>query len=150
MQLDYALAAIECGASAQGVTKMEASSPALMGRRILVVEDESMVSMLIEDALLDMGCVVVAIASRLGDGLVKAQTLAFDAAILDVNLAGERSFSIADALRIRKIPFIFATGYSYGTIPEPLRGAPIVQKPFSRDELERALISALENAKNVA
>lgn len=130
------------------LTKMEASVPGLMGRRILVIEDESMVSMLIEDALIDMGCVVVALASRLGDGLDKAQTLAFDAAILDVNLAGERSFGIADALRQRKLPFVFATGYGTGSIPEPLRNAPILQKPFSPVELERALLIALENGRN--
>jgi DNA-binding response OmpR family regulator len=129
---------------------MEASAPGLMGRRILVIEDESMVSMLIEDALTDMGCVVVALAARFDDGLAKAQTLAFDAAILDVNLAGERSFGIADALRIRKLPFIFATGYGTSSIPESLRGAPILQKPFSRLELERALLSALENGKTAA
>ena len=99
---------------------MEASAPDLMGRRILLVEDESMVSMLIEDTLVDMGCVVVALASRFDDGLSKAQTLAFDVAILDVNLAGERSFGIADALRMRKLPFVFATGYGTTSIPQPL------------------------------
>jgi DNA-binding response OmpR family regulator len=127
---------------------MEASAPGLMGRRILVIEDESMVSMLIEDTLVDMGCVVVALASRFDDGLAKAQTLAFDAAILDVNLAGERSFGIAEALRIRKVPFIFATGYGMTSIPEPLRNAPILQKPFSPAELERALLAALENGRS--
>ena len=127
---------------------MEASAPDLVGRRILVIEDEAMVSMLIEDALIDMGCVVVALASRFNDALSKAQTLAFDAAILDVNLAGERSFGIADALRIRKLPFVFATGYGTTSIPEPLRGAPILQKPFSRTELERALLSAIESTRS--
>jgi CheY-like chemotaxis protein len=124
---------------------MEAWAPGLMGRRILVVEDESMVSMLIEDTLVDMGCVVVALAARFADGLAKAQTLAFDVAILDVNLAGERSFGIADALRVRKLPFVFATGYAMTSIPEALRNAPILQKPFSPAELERALLAALEN-----
>ena len=122
---------------------MDASAPDLMGRRVLVVEDESMVSMLIEDTLADMGCVVVALASRVNDGLAKAQTLAFDVAILDVNLAGERSFGIADALRLRKLPFVFATGYGTLSIPEPLRDVPILQKPFARADLEHALQAAL-------
>lgn len=135
-------------AAGRGLTKMEASAPGLMGRRILVIEDESMVSMLIEDALVDMGCVVVALASRFEDGLAKARTLAFDAAVLDVNLAGERSFGIADALRQRKLPFVFATGYGTGSIPESLRSAPILQKPFSPRELERALLRALESSQN--
>jgi len=148
VQLEDALAAEIGGAAGRGSIKMEASTPGLMGRRILVIEDESMVSMLIEDALVDMGCVVVALASRFDDGLAKAQTLAFDAAILDVNLAGERSFGIADALRLRKLPFVFATGYGRSSIPEPLRSAPILQKPFSPVELERALLSALENGRN--
>jgi CheY-like chemotaxis protein len=132
----------------RGLIKMNASAPDLMGRRILVIEDEAMVSMLIEDTLVDMGCVVVALASRVDDGLAKAQTLAFDAAILDVNLAGERSFGIAEALRIRKLPFVFATGYAMASIPEPLRNAPILQKPFSPVELERALLAALESGRN--
>lgn len=148
MQLEEALAAGIGGAAGRGSTKMVASAPDLMGRRILVIEDESMVSMLIEDALVDMGCVVVALASRLNDGLAKAQTLAFDAAILDVNLAGERSFGIAEALRLRKLPFVFATGYGLSSIPEPLRSAPVLQKPFSPVELERALLAALEGARN--
>jgi CheY-like chemotaxis protein len=127
---------------------MDASAPDLMGRRILVVEDESMVSMLIEDTLADMGCVVVALASRVNDGLAKAQTLAFDVAILDVNLAGERSFGIADALRMRKLPFVFATGYGTSSIPLPLRDAPILQKPFARADLEQALRAALAHSPN--
>jgi|SRR5215207_10908434 CheY-like chemotaxis protein len=127
---------------------MEASTPDLMGRRILVVEDESMVSMLIEDTLADMGCVVVALASRFDDGLSKAQTLAFDIAILDVNLAGERSFGIADVLRMRKLPFVFATGYGNTSIPRPLRDVPILQKPFARADLEQALLLALDSPRN--
>jgi CheY-like chemotaxis protein len=126
---------------------MEVSAPDLMGRRILVIEDESMVSMLIEDTLADMGCVVVALASRFDDGLAKAQTLAFDAAILDVNLAGERSFAIADALRMRKLPFVFATGYGIASIPQPQRDVPILQKPFASHDLEQALRSALASAR---
>ncbi len=122
---------------------MEASAPDLMGRRILVVEDESMVSMLIEDTLADMGCVVVGLASRFDDGLSKAQTMAFDIAILDVNLAGERSFGIADVLKTRKLPFVFATGYGTMSIPQPLRDVPILQKPFARADLEQALRLAL-------
>jgi CheY-like chemotaxis protein len=126
---------------------MEVSAPDLMGRRILVIEDESMVSMLIEDTLADMGCVVVALASRFDDGLAKAQTLAFDAAILDVNLAGQRSFAIADALRTRKLPFVFATGYGTTSIPQPLRDVPILQKPFTSHDLELALHSALASSR---
>lgn len=125
---------------------MEASIPGLLGRRVLVIEDEAMVSMLIEDWLIDMGCVVVAAASRLDDGLAKAKSLAFDAAILDVNLAGERSFGIAETLQLRNLPFVFATGYGQTSIPETLRKAPVLQKPFSPAELERALLTALRGA----
>lgn len=128
------------------LTEMEASASGLMRRRILLIEDESMVSMLIEDALVDMGCVVVAQASRLEEGLTKARALAFDAAILDVNLAGERSFGIAEVLRGRGLPFVFATGYGCTSIPEPLRNVPILQKPFSSAELRRALLAALRGA----
>jgi CheY-like chemotaxis protein len=119
------------------------TAPDLAGRRVLLVEDESLIIMLVEDALAEFGCEVAGIASRFEDAIDKARALACDAAILDVNLNGLRTFPIADILRARGIPFVFATGYGATSIPEGLKAAPILQKPFTAHELERALRSAL-------
>src|SRR3954465_926104 len=87
-------------APADGVLQMSAS-PSLTGLRVLVVEDEMMVSMLIEDMLLDLGCTVVGPASRLDEALVLAKDSELDCAVLDVNLGGQPIFPVADVLRAR-------------------------------------------------
>ena len=117
--------------------------PALAGRRVLVVEDESMVTMLLQDFLEDMGCEVVGVASRLEEALEKIDTLTFDVAILDVNLNGQQTLPVAQALRARGRAFVFATGYAATTMAAEFRTAPILQKPFQQEDLERALRSAL-------
>ena len=121
---------------------MEASTPDLMGRRILVVEDESMVSMLIEDTLADMGCVVVALASRFDDGLSKAQTLAFDIAILDVNLKGENVWPVATRLRQEGVPFVIASGGHVDPPPAEFASVPLIEKPYTVDRVTPAIDAA--------
>jgi CheY-like chemotaxis protein len=115
----------------------------LAGRRVFVVEDEALVMMLLEDGLMEMGCEIAASASRIEDALEKASSHAFDVAILDVNLNGQKTFPIAATLHRRGIPFIFSTGYGASVLPEPLRTAPVLQKPFQQDDLEQALGTAL-------
>lgn len=115
----------------------------LSGRRVLVVEDESRIAMLIRDTLEDMGCEVVATAARFDDAWEKATSLPFDVALLDVNLDGETSYPIAEALAERGRAFVFATGYGTSNVPEALHNAPVLQKPFMRRDLERALQQAL-------
>ena len=110
--------------------------------RILVVEDEMLVAMNIEDMLLALGHDVAGIASRLGPALQLAREGAFDLAMLDVNLAGETSFPVAEILRERGIPFLFATGYGAEGIEEGYRGAPVLQKPFRERDLQAALKEA--------
>ena len=107
--------------------------------RILVVEDEMLVAMNIEDMLLELGHEVAGLAGRLGPALALAREARFDAAMLDVNLAGERSFPVADLLAERGIPFLFATGYGRQGIEERFRDRPILQKPFRAAELAAAL-----------
>jgi CheY-like chemotaxis protein len=116
----------------------------LAGMRVLLVEDEALVTMLFEDALADLGCETVEVASRLADALDKARSLSFDVAILDVNLNGERTFAIAEALLTRQLPFVFATGYGTDSLPTPFQTVPIVHKPFRPSDLERALNAAIK------
>jgi DNA-binding NarL/FixJ family response regulator len=119
----------------------------LAGRRVLVIEDESMVTMLIHDTLVDIGCEVVGSASRFDDAVEKARSLSFEVAILDLNLSGRHTLPIAEALAERKIAFVFATGYGGASLPEPLRQAPILHKPFDQRDLEGALRTALTCAR---
>ena len=112
--------------------------------RILIVEDEMLVAMNIEDMLLDLGHEVAGLASRLEPALSLAQEANFDGAMLDVNLAGEPSFPVAQILRERGIPFLFATGYGIKGIVEEYRAAPVLQKPFRAADLGQALKLMLE------
>jgi CheY-like chemotaxis protein len=121
-----------------------AEAPLFSGRRILVVEDEMMIAMLVEDMLADLGCAVVGPAHALDTALEFARTeTSLDAALLDVNLAGQPVFAVADALRAKGVPAIFSTGYGDAGLREVDRGAPVLQKPFRTGDLARALGEAL-------
>lgn len=108
-------------------------------QRIFVVEDEILVAMLIEDMIDSMGFDHVATANRLEQGIELARALDFDAAILDVNLAGARSFPIADLLKERGIPFIFATGYGRDGIVDHHGDVQVLGKPLRMQDLQDAL-----------
>ena len=131
------------GRSQVGSVKVERSRNRLAGKRVLVIEDESLVTMLLEDELAEIGCEVAALASRVHDAAHKAQSLSFDVAILDVNLNGEQTFSIAEILLGRGIPFVFATGYGSASVPAQLQAIPVLQKPFEQRDLEIALCAVL-------
>jgi CheY-like chemotaxis protein len=120
------------------------ASQTLEGIRVLVVEDEVAISLLLEDMLLDMGCEIVGPAGRLAAAKDLASTERLDLAVLDVNLAGQPIYPVAEALAARGIPFVFSTGYGSAGIEEPYRCRPVLQKPFAQRELERALKSALQ------
>jgi CheY-like chemotaxis protein len=111
----------------------------LDGLRVLVVEDEMMVSMLIEDMLSDMGCVVVGPAARLDKAIDLAKTAPIDCAVLDVNLGGQPIYPLADLLREMGRPFAFATGYGDAGVREVDVGTPVLQKPFREGDLARVL-----------
>jgi len=117
-------------------------SHALSGRRILVVEDESLVAMLLETILEDMGCTPVGPASNVEEGLALAQE-PLDAALLDVNVAGRLVFPVAEALKARGVPFVFSTGYGEGGLPDEWRGQPTIQKPFTEAAVRDALMAAV-------
>ena len=111
----------------------------LAGLRVLVVEDEMMVSMLIEDMLEDLGCKVVGPASRLDEALALAKEAELDCAVLDVNLGGQSIFPLADFLRAKGAPFAFATGYGDAGLRDVDKGSPVLQKPFRETDLARVL-----------
>jgi CheY-like chemotaxis protein len=108
-------------------------------RRVLVVEDEVLVAMLIGDMLADLRCEIAATVGRLDEAVRLAQTAAFDLAILDVNLAGQATYAVAEALRDRRIPFVFATGYAAAQIDKTYEDAPVLPKPFQQQDLARAI-----------
>lgn len=119
---------------------MPDSSRKLQGLNVFVVEDEALVALNLEDMLDELGCSVIGPAMRLGkaremiDGGVDA-----DVAILDVNIAGEPVFPIAEQLASRGIPIIFATGYGQAGLPTTWHGNPILQKPYTLEEVSGSL-----------
>jgi len=114
------------------------------GRRILVVEDEALVAMLLETMLEDMGFSPVGPVGDIDAALdVLSNDTQLDGALLDVNVAGREVFPVASALKAKGIPFIFSTGYGEGGLPEAWRGHPTIQKPFTEDAVRVALFKAL-------
>jgi CheY-like chemotaxis protein len=106
---------------------------ALEGVKVLVVEDEYLVAALMEDMLESAGCVVAGPIPRLAQALDAANSEACDVAVLDVNLAGERVYPVADILAQRNVPFVFVTGY--GVLPGEYANRPRLCKPFKMTEL---------------
>src|SRR6202140_1635700 len=112
-------------------------------RRVLVVEDEMIVAWLLEDILSDLGCAVVGPAASVKQGLAMIGAEVIDAAVLDVNLDGEMSYPVADALAARGVPFVFSTGYDKDRLLDGYRVFPVLQKPFHRSELSDILAKLL-------
>ncbi len=110
--------------------------------RVLVVEDEMLVAMLVEDMLHDLGHVPVGPAARLETGIEMASDETLDLAILDVNLNGTKSFPIADILTARGVSVIFATGYGKSGLDPRFAEFPVIAKPFSEAVLHAAIRSA--------
>jgi CheY-like chemotaxis protein len=107
--------------------------------RVLLVEDEMLVAMLLEDMLTELGHEIAGVAAGLEDAMSLARNAAFDLAILDVHLGGRDVFPVAEILIQRRIPFAFATGYGVKGLPEAFRSRPTLQKPFQIADLKRVL-----------
>jgi CheY-like chemotaxis protein len=107
--------------------------------RVLIVEDEMIVAMFLEDVLAELGYPVAGTVSTIEDGLAKVGEGDFDVALLDVHVAGKEVFPLADRLAENDIRMIFATGYGERGLPDRYKGRPVLQKPFSPDELKKAL-----------
>ena len=122
-----------------------ASEPAREPRRhrVLIVEDEALLALLLEDMLTEIGCDLAGAASTIEEGLKLAASVEADAAILDVNVGGTAVYPVAETLAARGIPVIFSTGYGAASLPARWREQQIVDKPFLTDDLRAALTAAL-------
>jgi CheY-like chemotaxis protein len=127
------------------VTGSVSNGDELNGLRVLIVEDEAAISLLLEDMLLDFGCEVIGPAARLTAALDAVQREDLDLAILDVNVAGEPIYPVADALQQRGIPFVFSTGYGSAGIKDTYRNRPVLQKPFAQHDLKHKLLLARQS-----
>jgi DNA-binding response OmpR family regulator len=117
---------------------------ALAGKRVLIVEDEMLVALLIEDFMVELGCSTVGPCGSVAMALDTIQTETFDLAVLDVNLAGEMVYPVADILTEKHIPFLFLSGYGDEAIPPGHSDWRVCAKPFKGDELATMMSAALE------
>jgi DNA-binding response OmpR family regulator len=115
--------------------------------RVLVVEDEMLLAILMEDTLSDFGCDVVGPVARVADGVRLANSERLDGAILDINVAGVEVFPVARELARRGIPFVFVSGYDCRTLPQEWRGRPSLQKPFQPADLARSMRAFANRAR---
>jgi CheY-like chemotaxis protein len=115
-------------------------------RRVLVVEDEMVVAMLVEDMVAELGYEVAGVVSRVDEAMARVDSDDFDLAVLDVHLNGRLVFPFADALAARHIPFLFATGYGERGIPPEHSQRLVLQKPYRAEDLKRALSRLMQTA----
>jgi CheY-like chemotaxis protein len=111
--------------------------------RILVVEDEYLIRMLLEDMLSDLGYGIAGAVGTIAEASDLATSADIHCAILDVNLAGQEVYPVAEILAKRGLPFVFVTGYGEGSLAEPYRGRPALQKPFQAEQLQKTLAGLL-------
>ena len=117
----------------------------LSGRRVLVVEDEMLVLIMIEDMLADLGCKSVTSAATVDKALALINAQVFDVALLDVNLNGSDSHPVAEALSTRGVPFVYSTGNTSHNLRDGYSDRPVLKKPFKYDELA-AILTRLQLA----
>ena len=124
---------------------MNSTKRPVEGLSVLVVEDEALVLMNLEDMLQELGCRVVGPFMRVGPALefLAGEGAELDVAILDVNVAGEMIFPFARRLAERNIPIVFATGYGRSGLPDDFNDYPILQKPYTTDDVAQGLIAAV-------
>ena len=119
----------------------------LANRRVLLVEDETLLALDLEMTLAHSGCKVIGAFATARAALAELARSWPDAAVLDLNLNGETSLAVADALAERGVPFVFVTGYDRDQLPPRHKKAPMVAKPYSGTELVQALQRLLEQPR---
>ena len=123
---------------------MTATGP--LGGSVFLVEDEVMIRMMVADMLEELGYRVAAEAGDIEEAMRLAQSTEFDLAILDVNVNGKVISPVADLIRAKGRPFIFATGYGSSGLPEQYRDRPALQKPFQLETLSKTIEAALHGS----
>lgn len=113
-------------------------------RSVLLVEDEVMIRMMVADMLEELGYTIAGEAGEIDDAVKLVQVADFDIAILDVNVNGKVITPVAEAVQLRGLPFVFATGYGAQGLPEKFRDRPTIQKPFQVETLARTIESVLK------
>jgi len=116
----------------------------ISGNRVMIVEDEALVAMVVTESLTTLGCSVVGPFSRCSDAMAAIEADEIDAAILDVNLDGEMVYPLADMLANRGVPFIFVTGYGAESIDSRFTHIPVIQKPVERHVLQRIFLPKMD------
>jgi CheY-like chemotaxis protein len=130
---------------------MEDQTKPLTGLRILVVEDEIMIAMMLEEMLQDFGCSVVTLAPNIEKAVAAIRQHVFDGVLLDINIHGQKTIAVAEELVSRAIPFLLVTGYSGGDSDPPvMKSAPRLQKPFDEaalaQRMEKVFVASAGNA----
>jgi CheY-like chemotaxis protein len=115
----------------------------LTGRRILVIEDSPVVGPFTVDILADLGCEVVGPAPNMAAARELADAAAFDAALMDVHIRGERVFPLCEMLDAKGVPFVLTSGYADWHMPEKWSDRPRLQKPYTVEQVEKALSAIL-------
>jgi CheY-like chemotaxis protein len=122
--------------------RMSSEAKTSASKRVLIVEDELMIRMLLEGMLTDLGHTVAAEAGSIEEAMTLAKEAEFDIAVLDVNLNGQPITPVVEVLVQRGLPFVFASGYGQRGVPEQYRSSPTLQKPFQVDALAQAIDAA--------
>jgi DNA-binding response OmpR family regulator len=110
--------------------------------RVLLVEDEALVAMMIQECLAEFGYQVIGPVSTAAEAAAKARDGHFEAAVLDINLGDGAAYPIADVLTARGVPFVFVTGYDAESVEPRFRNVPVLQKPIEREMLKRVFVVA--------
>lgn len=121
----------------------------LAGLRVLVVEDEVLISLLVEDILAEQGCTVVGPYDRVADALKAARAETIDMAVLDVNVAGVKVYPVAEILAAREIPFLLLSGYGRQAIPPEHPTWRVCGKPFRPETLVTMLNDLMGKGQSI-
>ncbi|HVI61516.1 MAG TPA: response regulator, partial [Bradyrhizobium sp.] len=118
--------------------------------RVLLVEDEALVAMMIQDTLAEFGFQVVGPLGTASEALAAARESHIDAAVLDINLGDGLVYTVAEILGVRGVPFVFVTGYDIDSVDPRFSDIPILQKPIERDMLQKVFMSSIPDRAAVA
>ncbi|HTY69799.1 MAG TPA: response regulator [Alphaproteobacteria bacterium] len=129
---------------------MTVAPSSLAGKRILLVEDEVLVAMMIEEILLEFGCEVVGPVSRIDAARAAIEDDGFDCALLDINLRGQPVYPVAELLAEHEVPFGFITGYGAAGVPAKFGTHPVLQKPFDSQDVAAMLVRLTRKRRKAA